>query len=45
MKRFQVVKLCILIALLLLFLFKVLSGSLSVTTRGVDPGPAYGISL
>ncbi|CAM1669159.1 MAG: hypothetical protein E7G77_01330 [Streptococcus mitis] len=45
MKRFQVVKLCILIALLLLFLFNVLSGSLSVTTRGVDPGPAYGISL
>lgn len=43
MKRFQVVKLCILIALLLLF--NVLSGSLSVTTRGVDPGPAYGISL
>ena len=45
MKRFQVVKLCILIALLLLFLFNVLSGSLFVTTRGVDPGPAYGISL
>lgn len=45
MKRFQVVKLCILIALLLLFLFNVLSGSLSVTTRGVNPGPAYGISL
>jgi len=45
MKRFQVVKLCILIALLLLFLFNVLSGSLSVTTRGVDPGLAYGISL
>ena len=45
MKRFQVVKLCILIALLLLFLFNVLSGSLSVTTRGVDTGPAYGISL
>lgn len=45
MKRFQVVKLCILIALLLLFLFNVLSGSLSVTTRGVDPGPAYGILL
>lgn len=45
MKRFQVLKLCILIALLLLFLFNVLSGSLSVTTRGVDPGPAYGISL
>lgn len=45
MKRSQVVKLCILIALLLLFLLNVLSGSLSVTTRGVDPGPAYGISL
>lgn len=45
MKRFKVVKRCILIALLLLFLFNVLSGSLSVTTRGVDPGPAYGISL
>ncbi|BDT65376.1 hypothetical protein RLC84_06530 [Streptococcus pneumoniae] len=45
MKRSQVVKRCILIALLLLFLFNVLSGSLSVTTRGVDPGPAYGISL
>ena len=45
MKRFQVVKLCILIAVLRLFLFNVLSGSLSVTTRGVDPGPAYGISL
>lgn len=45
MKRSQVVKRCILIALLLLFLFNVLSGSLSVTTRGVDPGSAYGISL
>ena len=45
MKRSQVVKRCILIALLPLFLFNVLSGSLFVTTRGVDPGPAYGISL
>lgn len=45
MKKSQVVKRCILIALLLLFLFNVLSGSLSVTTRGVDPGPAYGVSL
>lgn len=45
MKRSQVVKRCILIALLLLFLFNVLSGSSSVTTRGVDPRPAYGVSL
>ncbi len=45
MKRSQVVKRCMLIALLLLFLLNVLSGSLSVTTRGVDPRPAYGVSL
>lgn len=45
MKRSQVVKRCILIALLLLSLFNVLSGSLFVTTRGVDSGPAYGVSL
>ena len=45
MKRSQVVKRCISIALLFLFLFNMLSSSLFVTTRGVDPGPAYGVSL
>lgn len=45
MKKSQIVKLCMSITLLVLLLFAGLSHSSKVTTRGVDPGPAYGISL
>ena len=45
MEETKIVKLCMLVALLVLLLFTGLSHSSVVTTKGVDPGSVYGISL